>query len=175
MARPSAARVAASHIRYRGEASVDDTNALVENVADFAAAELGKAGFNVPADMIDQTIPYMQTITDPAGTWGGGPKEAHMSDPLRSTTLHIASELPVGDPTRKKLLAAVRVSGRYRKPFEPEPGDDLDTLIDKAFNCGFELKPNDRRCKWIDHHQFARELIDSYHEGQSRAYEQEDW
>ena len=69
--RPSTTRVAS---RYLGIASVDDTNALVERIADFAAGELTKAGFNVPADITDLTIPYMQSITDSATTWGGGPR-----------------------------------------------------------------------------------------------------
>jgi hypothetical protein len=49
--------------KYRGEASVDDTNNLVEQIADYAAGELEKAGFEVPRDMTDQTIPYMKSIT----------------------------------------------------------------------------------------------------------------
>jgi len=70
MTAPSAIRVAAE---YLGEAAVQDTNALVENIADFASGELEKAGFKVPADMTDQTIPYMQAIT--TAPWGGGPEE----------------------------------------------------------------------------------------------------
>lgn len=69
---PSAARVAAKYVEYKGTASVDDTNALVMNIAMFSRDQLDKAGFNAPADMEDQTIPYMQAIT--TAPWGGGPK-----------------------------------------------------------------------------------------------------
>ena len=60
-------------MEYKGEASVDDTNALVMNLAELASDELAKAGFKVPYDMQDQTIPYMQAIT--TAPWGGGPAE----------------------------------------------------------------------------------------------------
>ena len=59
--------------RYLGTASVEDTNALVEHIAELAGKELEKAGFKVPRDMTDQTIPYMQAIT--TAPWGGGPVE----------------------------------------------------------------------------------------------------
>jgi hypothetical protein len=39
-----------------------------------------------------------------------GEGEVHMSD-LHSRTLKLASELPVGDPTRRKILAALKGAG----------------------------------------------------------------
>jgi hypothetical protein len=67
--------------RYLGAASVEDTNALVENIALLAGKELEKAGFKVPRDMTDQTIPYVQDIT--TAPWGGGPAEKVASRYLR--------------------------------------------------------------------------------------------
>ena len=60
----------------------------------------------------------------------------------------------------------------------PAPDDTLNTLFDKAFACGRDLHPDDRRAKWIDTHPSRQEreaLISQYHTGQSEQFEQGAW
>lgn len=59
--------------------------------------------------------------------------------------------------------------------YTPSTNDSLDDLIQKAFNCGRDLAPSDKRANWIDSHESSRVLILAYHEGQAEQYECEDW
>lgn len=60
--------------------------------------------------------------------------------------------------------------------YTPQDGDDADKLADRAYRCGLDLPPKDKRARWIDDPRPARaDLIESYHAGQAERYESEDW
>ena len=114
-----AARVASRFMEYKGEASTDDFNALVINIAGLAGDELEKAGWKRPSDMADQTIPYIKDIT--TAEWGGGPKVSRVASRYlialridqrrgeyptkfwRDVTLRLCKTLGV-NPTKLKVL-----------------------------------------------------------------------
>lgn len=62
-----------------------------------------------------------------------------------------------------------------RNTYAPANNDSLDALVEKAFNCGRDMHPDDPRANWIDFHKERRALIAAYHEGQAEQYENEDW
>jgi len=57
--------------------------------------------------------------------------------------------------------------------FIPTATDTPKEVGDKAYRCGEELHPNDRRARWVDAQ--PSDVIDAYHAGQARQYECEGW
>lgn len=57
--------------------------------------------------------------------------------------------------------------------------DSTTAVVDLAYKCGFELKPEDQRSKWIDEipslNPLRENAVDAYHAGQVDRYENEDW
>ena len=66
--------------------------------------------------------------------------------------------------SRLKNIAARRAAANQRNYL---PVDDLSR---KAFNCGRDLHPRDKRSNWLDQPEH-KELIDVYHEGQAVQFE----
>jgi hypothetical protein len=61
-----------------------------------------------------------------------------------------------------------------RNYYTPTEADTPETLADKAYRCGLDLRPRDRRAAWIDE-TGDLELIEVYHQGQAIRYESEGW
>jgi hypothetical protein len=54
---------------------------------------------------------------------------------------------------------------------------NMEVLCKKAFSCGRDLRPSDRRARWIDSLKgdAYRDAVDAYHSGQMNQYENECW
>lgn len=57
--------------------------------------------------------------------------------------------------------------------FTPSGSESREELLTLACLCGERLHPKDARAAWIDDHDGAlgQDLIEAYHQGQSRQYE----
>ena len=71
--------------------------------------------------------------------------------------------------SRLKNIAARRAAANQRN-YLPVDGDTAEDLSRKAFNCGRDLHPRDKRALWLDRPEH-KELIDVYHEGQAVQFE----
>ena len=75
--------------------------------------------------------------------------------------------------SRLQNIAARRAAANQRL-YIPVDGDTAEDLSRKAFNCGRDLAPRDKRSKWLDLPEH-KELIDIYHNGQAEQFECEEY
>ena len=66
---------------------------------------------------------------------------------------------------------------RTRTTYKPSPSATPEQVCQAAYNCGRDLRPNDRRASWIDELTGSQytEAVEAYHAGQAEQYECEDW
>ena len=62
-----------------------------------------------------------------------------------------------------------------RRSYQPTPDMTPEQRSDLAFSCGEDLHPKSPLARWIDTAPDSQELIESYHAGQSKRYENEGW
>ena len=71
---------------------------------------------------------------------------------------------------RKRMSATERRAASDRRLYVPVDGDTAETLSSKAFNCGRDLAPRDKRAAWLDRPEH-KGLVDVYHNGQAEQFE----